>query len=166
MAPGSNVMICTWALSLRLTCSDIWHPDSGAVWGYGTFGAWGLTGGPWEAGFWRLSSLHSGPISLPPASPWNEQVSHTFLLLRHHDRWRPPQTRSSDKPFLPQVASVKVSQPAAKKQGRVYTRSLWACLDVSDCNDHSILWMSIFEPLPCSLVPLQWRWSGDTLFID
>lgn len=45
MAPGSNVMICTWALSLRLTCSDIWHPDSGAVWGYGAFGAWGLTGG-------------------------------------------------------------------------------------------------------------------------
>lgn len=50
MVPGSDVMICTWALSLRLTCSDIWRPDSGAVWGYGTFGAWNLTGGPWEAG--------------------------------------------------------------------------------------------------------------------
>lgn len=50
MAPGSDVMICTWALSLRLMCSDIWRLDSSAVWGYGTFGAWDLTGGPWEAG--------------------------------------------------------------------------------------------------------------------
>lgn len=83
----SLLMISTWNVPRRLTCSTIWSLTDGSIQeGCGNFRAWSMAEGS-RLFWWRHWGLQLNPTSHPNLSflpDWHPRLTSCFILLHCH----------------------------------------------------------------------------------